>query len=463
MQHSRRTGARPSQRKTSGRRGAVGRPSTDLLVALGYLVLVSLFGGGLVEWSPSYILLMLATVGLAVFLAWRDGFTAFATAPPAGRIALSGIAALPLLQLVPLPPEIWQALPGQELRRATLGMMGIVDTWQPMTLEPVSTAMCAILAIGFVTFTGLLLRLGDAEFRKLLVATFALIVLGMGVGLLQVVSYGYPHFFPASEVSTLLGFFANKNHMALAIACAILLLGLIVRHDNMAPSRRRLAVGGFILFALVCIVTTNSRAGLGLGLLAAAIVLADLSRGIAMRWRLAALAGIALLAVAVATSSVFEVVSRRLDSTGDDPRWQFAAWSWPLAKHYAAFGSGFGSFKTVYQAQEPLAHLMFTYVNAVHDDYLQLAIEAGVPGLVVLLVLVLSLAGSIAAWRTLPRNGQHRREMGAGLAVIALFAVHSVLDYPLRRPAAWILFSIALASVYRAPRISMNRSKRLDE
>jgi O-antigen ligase len=213
----------------------------------------------------------------------------------------------------------------------------------------------------------------------------------------------------------------------------------------------------------VCIVTTNSRAGLGLGLLAAAIVLAYLARGIAMRWRLAALAGIALLAVAVATSSAFEVVSGRVDSTGDDPRWQLAVWSWPLAKHYAAFGSGLGSFKTLYQAQEPLAHLIPTYVNAVHDDYLQLVIEAGLPGLVVLLLLVLSLVGSVVAWRTLPRHGLHRREMAAGLAVIALFAVHSALDYPLRRPAAWILFSIALASVYRAPRPSVDKPKPLDE
>ncbi len=438
------------------RHGIRGWPGADLLVALVYLVLASLFGGGLVQWGPSTILLMLASMVLAVFLAWRDGFTAFARAPLAGRIALGGIAVLPLLQLVPLPPAIWQALPGQQLRRATLGMMGIAYTWQPMTLEPVSTALCAILAIGFVTFTGLLLRLGDAEFRKLLVATFALIVLGMGVGLLQVVSDGYPHFFSASQVSTLLGFFANKNHMALAIACAILLLGLIVRHDEVAPSRRRLAVGGFTLFALVCIVTTNSRAGLGLGLLAAAIVLADLARGIAMRWRLAALAGIALLAVAVATSSEFEVVSGRVDSIGDDLRWQFAVWSWPLAKHYAAFGSGLGSFKTLYQTQEPLAHLIPTYVNAVHDEYLQLVIEAGVPGVVVVLALALSVAGGVVTWGARPRRDPYRHQMAFGFAVVVLFALHSALDYPLRRPAAWVLFAIALASIYRVPRGSLH-------
>ena len=208
-------------------------------------------------------------------------------------------------------------------------------------------------------------------------------------------------------------------------------------------------MGGFTLFALVCIVTTNSRAGLGLGLLAAAIVLADLAHGVAMRWRLVALGVIALLAVAIVTSSAFGIVFSRVNDTGDDLRWQFAAWSWPLLKQYSVLGSGFGAFKTVYQAHEHLAWVFPNYVNAVHDDYLQLVIEAGVPGLVVLLLLVLSLVICVAAWWSLPKRDPHRREMALGFAIVILFALHSVLDYPLRRPAAWIILSVALACAYR--------------
>lgn len=460
MQHSRRTKNAAPKRRPVTRRRSQARPGGELVAASIYLSIVSLFGGGLVEWSLPNILLILATIGFVLFVSWRDGFAALSRAPRTGQVALAGIAALPLLQLVPLPPALWQALPGQELRRATLDLVGMTGTWQPLTLEPVSTALCAVLAIGFVCFTGLLLRLSDADFRRLLVAVFALVALGMVAGLLQVVSDGqYLTFFNPPQGGTLLGFFANKNHMALAVACSILLFAFLVGRDGLVPSRRLLLVGGYTLFALICIVTTNSRAGLGLGMLAAAFVFADLTRGVALRWRLAALAGIAVLAVSIATSSAFELVLGRIDDTGDDLRWRFTTWSWPLVKRYAALGSGVGSFRTVYQAQEQLDHVIPTFVNAVHDDYLQLVLEAGVPGMLVLLLLLLSLIGGLIVLRRSSQRDPRRRVMVFGLLVLLLFAMHSALDYPLRRPAAWVLLAVALASVYRAmPRARLPES-----
>ena len=49
--------------------------------------------------------------------------------------------------------------------------------------------------------------------------------------------------------------------------------------------------------------------------------------------------------------------------------------------HYAPFGGGFGSFEAAYKIVEPVNLLSLQYLNHAHNDYLELAIEAGLPGL----------------------------------------------------------------------------------
>lgn len=445
------------ERGRGSRRRSWAAGKGEFLLAAAYFVVVSLFGGGQVAWTPGNMALVLATVVLAAAFAWQGGFAAFSRAPLAGRIALAGIAVWPLLQLVPLPFRLWQALPGQELRRLTLDLAGLADSWQPLTLEPAGTALCALMAIGFVAFTGWLMQLSGDDFHRLFLVALGLVLLGILIGLLQVVSDGQ---FPQLQVdnmgATLLGFFANKNHMALVLACSILLFGFVVSRQFGARGqpaamqiRRRLMVTGYTVFALVAIVVTNSRAGLGLGALAAVIVLLDLARGVVLRWRIAAVAVVAALVLAVMSSSAFEVVAGRVDDVSDDLRWRFLDWSWPLAERYAWLGSGFGSFRTLFITQEQLAWVKPTVVNAVHNDYLQLLIEGGVPAMVLLVLLVLSLVPGIAALRRLSRRAPERHALLAGLFIIVLYALHSLVDYPLRRPAAWIFFALALAAVYR--------------
>lgn len=422
---------------------------SDFLAAAGYLILVGLFGGGLVAWGAAYMLLGAATILLAMLLAWRATPGFLAGVPWTGRAGLIGVAVLPLLQLVPLPPALWHALPGQSLRRATLAVAGLDGTWQPLSLEPVSTALCAILAIGFVALIGFLMRLSDTQFRRMLAIAIALVALGIAIGLLQVVGNGYPRLQGSKMGATMLGFFANKNHMALAIACSILLFGLIASRDLFGRGKRRTVVIGYVGFACVCIVTTNSRAGLALGALAGAIVLADLARGVALRWRVAAVIVMAALLIAILSTAAFEQVGDRIGDVDGDLRWRIAGWSWPLAQRHALLGSGLGSFGTLFAANEQLAWVKPTFVNAAHNDYLQLVIEAGLPGVLVLALLAASVLRGVGACRAMPQRDPRRAEMVMGFAVVTLFALHSGFDYPLRRPAAWVFLALALAAIYR--------------
>lgn len=421
----------------------------DLVAAGGYLILAGLLGGGLVAWGLAYTPLVIATIMLAALLAWSGGPLFPAGVPRTGQAGLIGVAVVPLLQLVPLPPALWQALPGQSQRITTLTAAGIADSWQPLTLEPASTALCAVLAIGLVALVGFLLRLTDVQFRWMPKIATGLVLAGIVIGLFQVVSDGHPQLKVSNMGATMLGFFANKNHMALAIACSIPFFGLVVSRDFFSRERRRAVVIGYIAFAIVCIVTTNSRAGLFLGAVAGATVLADIGRGVALRWRIAAVAVVGLSLVGLLSTSAFEQVSDRVGEVDSDLRWQFLSWSKPLAERYALSGSGIGSFATLFTANEQLAWVKPTFVNAAHNDYLQLVIEAGVPGVLVLALLIVSVLRCVGTCWSMSRRDPHRMEMIAGFAVLALFALHSGFDYPLRRPAAWIFFALGLAAVYR--------------
>ena len=57
---------------------------------------------------------------------------------------MAAILILPLLQLVPLPPSVWQALPGRELPAQIDASLGL-NIWRPLTLDIEGTVR-AVLA-----------------------------------------------------------------------------------------------------------------------------------------------------------------------------------------------------------------------------------------------------------------------------------------------------------------------------
>ena len=146
-------------------------------------------------------------------------------------------------------------------------------------------------------------------------------------------------------------------------------------------------------------------------------------------------------------------MSGRVGDVDDDLRWRFTEWSWPLIQQYWPSGSGFGSFATLFAAHERLEWVKPTAVNAVHNDYLQLLLEGGVPAVLLLVALLAGVAVAARRGLRLGRRDPARRELIAGLAIVGLCLLHSLVDYPLRRPAAWLFLALALAAIFRAGRV----------
>src|SRR5205814_3380001 len=83
-----------------------------------------------------------------------------------------------------------------------------------------------------------------------------------------------------------------------------------------------------------------------------------------------------------------------------------------------------------------------TYVIHAHNDYAELALEMGLPGIVLLfLFLAWWIAAAWRAWRSVEAGPYARAASIASAAVL----VHSLVDFPLRTAAIGASFAMCLA------------------
>ena len=87
----------------------------------------------------------------------------------------------------------------------------------------------------------------------------------------------------------------------------------------------------------------------------------------------------------------------------------------------------------VFPAFEPAAPTSTTFMAHAHNEYIELAIELGAIGLFVLAAALFWWASQgISIWRSKPSlEGRYKQAAWTALAVVA---VHSLVDFPLRTP-----------------------------
>jgi O-antigen ligase len=122
------------------------------------------------------------------------------------------------------------------------------------------------------------------------------------------------------------------------------------------------------------------------------------------------------------------------------------------ARAFLPFGAGYGTFEPVYQRFELNSLLSTIYLNQAHNEPVQLAIEGGLPALL-LLILFLGwwLHASVRAVR--PRGSESRRALATAMtAVTLILLLSSLVDYPLRTPLLSGLFTIACVELVRSKR-----------
>jgi O-antigen ligase len=372
-----------------------------------------------------------------------------------------------VIQLVPLPPAMWQALPGRDLVAALDRVAGLEGLWRPIALAPFR-GLDSLMAMLVPLVAVLLAASGKIRTSAILVAIAGLGAANAVLGILQVIGGpGNPfHLYALTNRGASTGIFANENHAAVFAAVVLLVLARLAVSVHPAPSQglpkaAKLALGPLYLLVVLGVLIGGSRAGVASAVLA--MIAGAAMAGIAWRGRgrrarsggdrlpvllAAGVAGIALLVCLFLFLGRAPAAKDLLASGAiDDIRWSL----WPvladMARDHWLVGTGFGSFEAVYRIYEPDALLLPAYVNQAHNDWAQLVIEGGLPATLCLLVVTGWVGSAILTlWR---RSGREAR----GLAIfwtawLAILMAASLVDYPLRTPTfqaatMWLLVCLA--------------------
>lgn len=108
-------------------------------------------------------------------------------------------------------------------------------------------------------------------------------------------------------------------------------------------------------------------------------------------------------------------------------------------------GIGLGSFDPAFRIQEPLSLLKPTYFNQAHNDIVEIVLDTGISGLVLLFTaFAWWFWASIRVWRNLGKRQFLMPRLGS--ATTLLVFIGSVFDYPARTPL--IMAVLVLAGVW---------------
>lgn len=372
--------------------------------------------------------------------------------------------ALVLLQLVPLPPSIWQALPGRELLSDAATIMGQAQPWRPVSIVPGATLNAlAALVVPFATLV-LLAGMNDAERSWLPGVLLGLVLASALLALLQFSGSGFNNPLINDTPGQISASFANRNHLALFLSFGCVLAPAWAFQGRQEAQWRPIAALGMILLFVLTIMATGSRAGLLLGAVALvaapALVRRDIRRTMRRypRWALPALAAgiVALIlgAVLVAFAADRAISLQRIFAADgvEDMRTRALPTVLTMIGTYFPIGSGFGGFDPVFRIHEPMALLKLTYFNHAHNDFLEIVLDGGLAGGLLLLAgMVWWGIATIGAWRA----GPDAMEARTGSTLLGLTLIASAFDYPARTPM--ILAVIVIASVMMTDRRGLVR------
>lgn len=379
-----------------------------------------------------------------------------------GLLLAAAILAVPLLQLVPLPPLVWSHLPGKGEIAALYDAAGMPTPWHGLGLNP-EGALNAALALlpGLAMFVATLTLRARARVLVIFVALGCALA-GTLLGLTQVAQgpESALRFYDTTNPDSAVGFFSNRNHQAsLQLATmpmvTVLLAALFPDRKGWPSPASLLAAAAVLTLLAAATVMTDSRAGIILyPLVVAACAL------MLVRERLPNLPGRAVLAglgAAVVLGGLIgggALLARPalMAELAADPR--TAGWPTVLTEGFRQlpFGSGLGTFDEIFRSREKVEGLQSAYLNHAHNDLLEIWLETGLPGVILAgLFVVWFCRRSWDAWRT---PGLEGTLACAGSVMVGAMLLHSLVDYPLRTGAmsALLGFACALLLPYPTPR-----------
>lgn len=340
---------------------------------------------------------------------------------------IMAVAGTVVLQLIPVPATLLSTQPSGA---AQANMLLGLHNWRPVALSPDATAYALLCLTPAFVMMWLSASLDQLE-RELAVmwllgasTVMALIGFAQATDTLSISMYDVYH----QTVAT--GLFASRNNFA---DLMIIVTPLTCAMLNVWRRRYGKGAAEFILHALLVIyffatVASASRAGL---VIFSLVLLLSYFFSTPLPLRLRFVVIVSPLAVLgsllfslLPLTGALKVLADRF-SGEEDARWEIWRNSWHAARAYWPYGAGLGNFRLAYEQFEPLQSVIPLYINAAHNEYLQLVIELGVVG--VLLALV-------ATGYIIIKAITNRKNPLVVFAIVSLTGMmgHALVDYPFR-------------------------------
>lgn len=457
-----------------------GWTSGHLVFAVTLIVITFIAGGSsrgdavqLVFYRPFSVIMLFLAIHLTRYQEIRNNWFL--------ALWLLSIVVFVFAHLVPLPPEIWVRFPGRTLIAELDQLVFNSFQWRPLTLSPELTrnafwSLAAPLA--------LFLLLIHLDIRKMKSIASVFIAMGLISGALAIIQIsqgvnGGAYFYKITNFGLGVGLFANRNHQAVLLACMPIMAFYVIskviqraKERGFASSQMLLSLTWLYMLLLTLIfglvVVTGSRSGLVLFALSVGCLFVWLSLKPAYKWFLffprqyqilgmfPKKARLVLTAAAVIPLFLFMVFSDsnnafyRLARTtaATEHRLTIVDTLMAATSRYWPVGAGVGSFEPIFKIHEPDTLIAPTYWNHAHSDWIEVVLNGGVGALLILIAGILWLGRS---YKIIISSGVWRSDFGVefftATNILAVLALSSIVDYPLRVPILSCLFVVSLVMI----------------
>lgn len=386
-------------------------------------------------------------------------------------LLMLGVLALGLFQLTPVANAPWADTPGREIETALLALFG-ENVARPLSIDTAATKRALA---GFLLPFGLLMAaMGSTktQFRHFFVIIFAGLMIHAAWAIMQI-ALGYPEhlsIYDGRRVLEITGLFANPNHFGTFIALGILAIAAwnvltsgksrSRRRGNSASTKLKAKLNQPSILALVLCgpliallaLLGSSRAGLILVTIAIPVALLAAFRPKSSKMV------ISFLLLAPIVLVIFDLLSPQIDLASiatrlwdpENIRLAILPDLLYVTESFWPWGVGLGGFDGAFRANENLDFLIPFYINHAHNDWIEWALETGIPGVALLGAFFLVTIGLvIKALRNASGEGSKlRHAMLVAAAAQLLTGLHSLIDYPVRMATINAVLAIFLALLW---------------
>ena len=384
-------------------------------------------------------------------------------------LALLGVAVgLTAVQLVPLPALVMEILhpAAHDLITDGTRLAGTGDPmFLPLSLDPPGTLFELVKLSSYLALAYVAVRVAVSERGRVRILTAVALVIGAAaaIGFIHKLLEArtlYGLYQPRYAYAEFLGPLLNRNHFASLLAAGTLVSGGLALRDRV-PMAHRIAWAAVSLLCLVESLLIQSRGAaiglaLGLGVFGGLLLLQRWFKESTRKNRRPELAKVTFPAAIVvlcgltmvvyfSAGGVTEQLTATTASEVTEPRSKFMAWhsAGQLIEDSPWIGVGRGAFEPAFTRVHPSSgFLTFSHLE---NEYLQGAVDWGLPG-----ALVLAL---VLAWiaMVLFRRWNGGALAAAGIGVLVTVAAHSVVDFGLELPGLAVPIMLVLATLTHVP------------